>query len=167
MPAISLTMRAAMQAERTDEVAVALVTITHPDLDAPVRLSSDPTRRLSHDPLTYGTVSRGETYPFVLVSVVIPDERKGSPPASQIVLENVASDMVALVRSISTPGQVKIEVVTAARPDDVERTFDGLDIVKAGYDAERVTLDVSRELFANEPWPSQRMTRQRFPGLHK
>lgn len=167
MPTISLTMRTAMQAERTEEIAVALVTITHPDLDEPVLLSSDPTERLSSDPLIYGTVSRGQRYPFVLVSVVIPDERKGSPPSSQIVLENVASDMVALIRSISTPGQVKIEVVRASEPDQVERTFDGLDIVKASYSAENVTLDVSRELFANEPWPSQRMTRQRFPGLHK
>lgn len=167
MPTISLTMRSAMQAERTEEVAVALVTITHPDLDEPVRFSSDPTQRLSSDPLAYGTVSRDETYPFVLVSVVLPDERRASAPAAQIVLDNVASDMAALIRSITSPAQARIDVVTAARPDEVERTFDGFDITKAGYDAERVTLDVSLELFLNEPWPSQRMTKSRFPGLHK
>ncbi len=51
MAIIPLTVRRAMYAEHSEECEVALVTITHPDLDAPVRVSSDPTERLSVEPL--------------------------------------------------------------------------------------------------------------------
>ena len=167
MPVLSLSLREALNAERSDEVAVALVTITHPDLDAPVLLSSDPTQRITIDPLVYGTVSNGESYLFVLMSVVIPDDIKGQTPRSQLVLENVTSDMAALCRSFVSPADVRIDIVAASQPDVIERTFLGMRIVKASIDAEHVTLDVTREPFTNEPFPSQRMTRQRFPGLHK
>jgi hypothetical protein len=62
---VSLNVRVAANAEHASEVPVALVTITHPGLDAPVRLSSDPTSRLSADPLRYGTYHRGDVYEFV------------------------------------------------------------------------------------------------------
>ncbi len=156
-----------MHAEATDEVAVALVTITHDDLDTPIRLSSDPTERISLDPLAYGTRTRTDVFYFVLMSVIIPDESRGTPARSQLVLENVTSDMVALVRSIVSPAKCRIDIVAASNPDMIERTYDDLEITKASYDADRVTLEVGLENFANEPWPSQRMTKSRFPGLHK
>ena len=167
MPEISLTMRRAFNAERTDETAVALVTITHDDLDAPLRLSSDPTQRIASDPLTYGTVSNGETFAFILMSAIVPDESRQSPPKSQLVLENVASDMVALIRSFTTPAQARIDIVAASAPDFIERSFVGMDVRHASYDDARVTIDLSREAFTSEPWPSQHMTKSRFPGLHK
>ena len=167
MPQLSLSLRETLYAERSDEVAIALVTITHPDLDAPVLLSTDPTQRITIDPLVYGTISREEIYYFVLMSVAIPDEMRGAAPRSQLILENVTSDMAKVVRSFTTPADVRIEIVTATTPDQVERTFIGMRIVKASIDTSQVTLDITREPFTNEPWPSQRMTKQRFPGLHK
>lgn len=163
----SLTLRHAMFAENTGEVAVVLATITHPDLVAPVRLSSDPTERLSDDPLVYGTVSNGETFEFVMMSAVLPDQQRGQSPRAAIVLENVDRDSVALLRSITTPMRVKFDLVLASAPDAIEESYTDLRAAKAGYDADRITLDISREPFTAEPWPAGKMTQGRLPGMHR
>ncbi len=165
MPIISLTMRTSAYAEQTDAVAVVLAKITHPNLVAPVYLSSDPTQRLLTDPLVYGTISNGIQYLFVLMTAIIPDEHREGPPKTQLVLENVESDMAKVIRSFTSYASVDLSVVMASNPNFVERSFTNMQIVKASYDADRVTLDISREPFTQEPWPSARMTRARFPGL--
>lgn len=161
---LSLTFRAALASQTTDVVPVVLATITHPQLSTPVRLSSDPTRRLSADPLQYGTLSRGEQFLFALMTAVWPDDKEGEPPGSQLIFENVASDQVALIRQMIGPASVTLEIVTAQAPDHVEAEFAGLLTVEASYDAHQVTLSLSREALLNEPWPCDAMTRDRFPG---
>lgn len=165
--AISLTLRHAMYAENTGEVPVVLATITHPELDAPVRLSSDPTQRLSVDPLVYGTVSNGEPFEFVMMSPVLPDQQRGQSPRAALAFENVDRDSVALLRSITTPMRVRLDLVLASAPDAIEESYTDLRAVRAGYDADRITLDISREPFTAEPWPSGKMTQARMPGLHR
>jgi hypothetical protein len=95
---VSITARAAFQAAQMDDVAVMLAIISHPTLSAPIFLSSDPTERLSLDPLVYGTRHQGSDYPFVLMSAVLPDDQDKSPPKTTLKFENVSSDMVAAIR---------------------------------------------------------------------
>ena len=61
MRVLSLNFREAIFGPESGEVPIFLLTITHPDLDEPVYLTTDATERLGTDPLTYGTVSRGVT----------------------------------------------------------------------------------------------------------
>jgi hypothetical protein len=161
----SLTMRQAMAGASTDEVPVILVTIRHPDLDAPVRLSSDPTERLSFEPLVYGTVSQREAYSYVLMAARVPDSRERAAPRTSLVFENVDADMVSVIRSVVTPATVDLALVLASQPDVIEARWTDLFVVAATYDAERVTLDISREPYTSEPWPAGRITPARFPGL--
>lgn len=165
MKTYSLSMRQAMTGASTDEVPVILVTIRHPNLAAPVRLSSDPTERLTLEPLTYGTVSQRETYLYVLMAARVPDSRERAAPRTSLVFENVDADMVATVRSVVTPATVDLALVLASQPDVIEARWTDLFVVAATYDAERVTLDISREPYTSEPWPAGRITPGRFPGL--
>lgn len=57
MRRISLNARLAHESEASAEIEVALFTIEHPLLPAPIRLSTDNTERLTDDPPTYGTRS--------------------------------------------------------------------------------------------------------------
>lgn len=165
---LSPSLRRALHAQQTDEAAAVLAVITHPDLDAPVRLSSHPGLvPLTIDPLTYGLVSGGETYPFALMSVSLPDDKEGSIPKAQMVFENVDRDSVALIRSISSPPTLSLHVVAVSSPDVVEVSYTGLQATSASYDESKVTLDMSREGMTGEPWPVDRMTRARFPGLYR
>jgi uncharacterized protein DUF1833 len=164
---LSLTARTAFNAERTDEVSVVLVTITHADLEEPIRLSSDPTVRLSDDPLRYGTRHQGAEYEFVLVSAVLPDDREGQPIGVTLAFENVARDMASIARAVVTPAQADIVLVLASSPDEIEEAYTGLRAVRGTYDAARVTFEFSRQLATKKPWPAHRMTQNRFPGLFR
>src|SRR4051794_30067324 len=103
MRTLSLNLRQALFAPESGLVPVFLLTITHPDLAVPIRLSSDPTTELSSDPQVLGTTSRGNDYLFIGATVSIPDEKDKSPPGSKLVLSNIDRSIIPLVRSISSP----------------------------------------------------------------
>jgi hypothetical protein len=167
MPSFSLSFREAFNAESTDVEPIVLVELT-PDGGETRYLSSHPTQRLSADPLRYGTVSTGVTYDFVLMSMAWPDDQDASPPATSLVFANVAEDMAAVARGV-TPGRqadVVLKLVMTSDTDFVEESY----IMKATgatYDAQRVSLSVAREPIEMEPYPAQRMTKQRFPGQYR
>lgn len=166
MASISLNARLNANAGATDQVPIMLVTITNAGLADPVYLSSDPTQRMSADPLAYGTVSNGITYPFVIMSAILPDDQDASPPKTTLVFENVDRDMAAALRATTAPATIEIAVVLSGTPDVVEAHFTKLRGVQGTYDANQVSYDISREPFTSEPMPAGRMTASRFPGLH-
>src|SRR5215203_1946511 len=120
---LSLDFRAAMNAQETGEVPVSLLTITHEDLVEPLRISSDPTARLTTDPLQYGTVSRGETYLYIPFQLSLPEDSEEAGPQAQLILQDIDRELIPLIRSASTPPQVLMEIVLASAPDDVEIEF--------------------------------------------
>ena len=173
MRLVSLNARQMLAAEASDEIEVLLFSIEHPDLEAPIRLSSDNTERLSEDPLLYCTRStwrdadpETEPYLFLMVSAVLPSDLDDAPASAQFVLENLDSEMVTLLRSFQAPPTVHMAVVLASSPDLVEAEWTGLKLTAAEIDAGSITLSLSREEIEGEYWPTGRMTRLRFPGLH-
>lgn len=163
---ISLTARGAIQDQHSAEVFVLLATITHPALSAPVRLSSDPTIRISTDPLIYGTRRLGEVYPFVWMAAVLPDDRAEDVPRVSLAFANVGTDMAAPFRQVTSPARVDLTVVLSSTPDIAELEIPKLRAVRASYDGSQVVLEVSGEPFASLALPFHRMTADRFPGLH-
>lgn len=174
MRRVSLNARTAFDGAGTDEVEVALVAIEHGDLDAPVRLSTDPTERLTTDPLVYGTRSTWygsdpatEPFQFFLGAAELPGDQEDVPPAAALILENVDPGLAALLRSITTPARVHLAVVLAASPDVIEAEFRDLQVIEAGGDAGEVRLTVSRAPIEEETVPMDRFTKARFPGLFR
>lgn len=173
MRRLSLNARQMQDASVTDELYVVLFEITHPELPAPVRLSTDNTERLQVEPVIYGTRSnwRGanplsEPYLWVIASAVLPGDLDDTPASATVALENLDQEMVRLVRSFTSPANVAMAVVLASSPDQVEAEYEDLLIMSADIDAGEIQLSISREEIENEFFPSGRMTRDRFPGLH-
>lgn len=172
MRRLSLNARTAHDAAATDEVEVVLMRISHPDLETPVRLSTDPTERISVEPLVYGTRSTwaggavDTPYLFVIASAVLPDDQEDAPPVATIALEVVDRDMAAVLRSTTTRATVDVATVLASSPDEVESEWWGLELIGVDGDAGEIRLQVGREPLDQEPWPARRMTREAFPGLH-
>jgi hypothetical protein len=174
MRRVSLNARRAFDAQLSDQVEVALFRFEHSALAAPVLLSTDPTVRLGTDPLTYGTRSAwmgadpaSEPYLFVLASAEIPGDQEDAPAAGGLVLENVTNDIATQLRAIGTRATVHMAVVLAATPDVVEVEFRNLKLISAEGDASEVSLAISRQPIEEEYAPMDRMTRDRFPGLHR
>lgn len=165
MRILSLNLREALFAQETGEVPIFLLTITHPLLADPIRLSTDPTAQLSTDPLVYYTASRGNNFLYAAVDITLPNEEDRSPPTSKLILQNVTRDLIPLARSISTPASVMIETVLASAPDTVEITFPAMDMVNLTYNAATLTFDLSIDAMVTEPFPADTFSPAYFPGL--
>lgn len=173
MRRVSLNARMMQDELTSDEVYVVLFEIIHPDLPAPIRLSTDNAERIQTDPVIYGTRSawRGadpltDPYLWIVASAVLPGDQDDAPAAATIALENLDQDMVRLVRSFTTPATVAMGVVLASSPDLIEAEWTDLMIMSADISAGEIVLAISREEIENEYFPAGRMTRDRFPGLH-
>lgn len=164
---VSLTFRTAARAMGTDVVPIVLAIVTHPELDAPLRLSSDPTVRTSDEPLTYGTHHQGQTYDFVLMGAQLPDDVDGASPSTSLTFENVDKDMVGLLRSITTTATIELRLVLSTALDVIEEQYLDFRATLIRGDADKVTVDISREYLGAYNWPYARMTASRFPGLHR
>lgn len=170
---LSITLRQAIFAEQTDRVAVVLITFSHPDLVEPIRISTDPTQRISEDPLIYGTISRGNTFVFVPVNAIYPDDQDESAPRAKLSMDNISiaglqegvfrvSDLLQLA---PTPASVLIEVVLSSTPEFVEVDWDELQMTRATFNFQEVQIEMSMDNFATEPFPSGMFTPGTFPTL--
>ena len=176
MRRVSITARTAVDATASDEVEVMLIRISHPDLEEPILVTSDPTTRISIDPPIYGTKSTWAgavtpaeqlTYLFTFVSAMLPDDLEDQPQAATVVLEVLDHDMAAVVRSTNRRATVDMAVVLASTTDLVEAEYLGLALVSAEGDAGEIKLTISRDPITSEPWPARRMTRNVMSGLHR
>lgn len=165
MRSLSLNFRRASMAQESGEVAVFLLTITHPTLAQPILLSTDATTRITTDPLVYGIVSRGQTYLYAGLTLQLPDEQDGAAPAAKLVIENITRDLIPMARSIQTPAQVKIECVLASAPDDVEITMPSFDMTNLQYDMATLQFDLTMDALTTVPFPSGTFGPANFPAL--
>jgi hypothetical protein len=210
---VPITFRNAVFSQQMSDVPVVLLRATHPDLSEPIRVSSDPTKRMSvqlgytapmpssfislssqlsssmadqtsndlwnnwfwggqtqyeTDPtLLWGTEFQGDNYLFVWMSAAVPGEEEDSSPGTKIVLEDVEHQVGDLLRSFSTPATVTLTLISAAAPDIIIRQWIDLKTIQAQGDAERCTVEISREPFNGEPSPLGRFTKRFFPGMHR
>lgn len=171
---VSLNARKAYEAQSSKEVEVVLITIEHDELDEPVRLSTDPTERLSEDPLIYCTRSslmdadpETEPYLFLLAEVELPSDLEDAPAEARLILANLDASISNLLRSFLTPARVSVAVVLSTSPDLAEVLFTGLLLTGADGDASEISLTITRLPIEDESWPKDRMTKERFPGLHR
>lgn len=165
MRTLSLNFREAMHAQQTDVVPIVLLLIEHPDLDEPVRLSSDPTTRIEDSPPLYGTVSQGETWLFLPFQLVWPDEKDDAAPVQKLQIENIDRGLVTLLRNTITPALVQAFIVLSNALDDVEIEGAPFDLTSADYDANTITMTLNIDALAVEPFPSGSFTPAAFPGL--
>jgi hypothetical protein len=173
MKRVSLNTRRAQDATASVEVELFLLEINHPELDAPIRLSTDNTERLSSDPLYYGTRSnwRGAdpvTQPFlwVVASLVLPSDSQDDAGEAQIILDVLDAKYAELLRSFTDMATVHIAGVLASTPDVIEQEALDLQLTVAEIADTEITLTLGRQDIAFELYPAGRMTRSKFPGLH-
>lgn len=162
--ALSPGFLAALYAQESEEVVVCLLTVNHPDLDAPIRLSSDPTTRISDDPLIYATYSRSEEFLYLPFEFTLPDDKSDSPPRVQLALDNTERSLVGVLRSFSTPASITVELVLASDPDAVEVELPSLQLSDVTIE-DRISATLVADPLINEPHPAGQFTPGSFPGL--
>lgn len=167
MRTLSLDMRRAMTAEQTGALPIWLLTVEHPDLPAPIRLSSDATARLSVEPLVYGTVSRGHEYLYVGLTAQVPEDRAEASPALTIGIEGASDQVRQILEATTAPAAATLELVMEAAPDVVEDAYGGFRVIAGSYDQAKGQITLGLPDLSVEPWPAGRFVPSYFPGLFR
>ena len=142
-PDAALSAVAELSAESTDTAWLVLLTLDHPDLDGEVI-------RVTNDGVP--TISNGLVYSPFPFATILPDDVEGRPPQGQIQIDNVTQEIIAVLRGLTSPATLTIQIVRSINPDIVEYEWTGLDWSSSGYDKGVITgtlsmLDLSQEEF--------------------
>lgn len=154
-PVLSSAMLQGMMASRTGACPLVLITIDHADLPTPLYVTSD---RVPTD-------SRGHTFVPCPFHVTLPDDVSDAPPQATLSIDNVERDVVAVLRQLTTPPTVTLEVVLASTPDTVERGPYQLTLRRAGWNTLILSGELGYEALLDEAASSERFTPNLYPGL--
>lgn len=142
-------------ARETTVATIVLLTIDHPSLDAPIRVSSD----------AVDTVSRLETfiaYPFALK---LPDDEEDTQARASLSIDNVGRGIIAALRGATgAPPTVLIEIVKSTNWDEVEATITGFVLGNAKYDVLTISGELIFDTRLNEACPAGSFTPGFFPN---
>lgn len=134
--------------------------------------TSTTTDEISYDTYTtndedilYGVISRSEKYLYIPMQITLPDESDGKAPRATITFHNITGHLTPLIRTISSPIPIKIEIILASNPDEVEVSFAELYIMAVSYNKDQVVGEISTMAVDREPFPQHNFTPLYFPGL--
>lgn len=165
---ISQRARIAVSSEVSPLVKVFLLTISHKDLDEPIRVSSDATVRLreTQDMVLYGTISNGVEYLYAGFEAALLNDEAGAIPQVQITIPNAHRSIIEAIETMgSGPVACDLQMVFADTPDIVEIHIWGLELGEITYDESSITGTLSRDMLFNEPFPSRSFTPAEWPFL--
>jgi hypothetical protein len=174
MRLFSLNARAAYDAATTDEVEVVLFRFEHASLVTPLHFSTDPTERISTEPLAYGTRStwmcadpQSEPFLFILAAAEVPGDMEDGPATGVIVMDNIDAGIIDVLTSFTDRATCHMAVVLASSPDAIEAEFRDLKLIAHSADTGEISLQLSRVPIEQESVPMDRMTKERFPGIYR
>lgn len=156
MRSVSPEFMQTVLARETSVVVACLLTIDHPDLSTPIRLTND----------SIDTTSRGETFLAYPFKITLPDDSDDTQSRAKIIIDNVGRALVNIFRSgVGARPQVTIELVKSTDWDVVEIAITGYIITEVSIsDVIECTLNFDSRI--NEFCPAGRFTPGFFPGVH-
>lgn len=157
----------AMFAAETGYYPILLLTISHPAMATPLYVSSDATQRLSvtDTDIVYGTVSRGTNFIYLPLTLALPLDSDEEAPRTSISLDNIDRSLVPIIRSLTSPPVITIELVMSCSVNVVEASFPDFDMTSIHYDALVITGTLSLDMLVTEPFPAGTFTPSQFPGI--
>lgn len=152
---VSSVLLDAIYKEGTERVFIVLIEISHSDLDAPLRFTSD----------GQDTVSNGVTYQAYPFNITLPTDDDGAQPTATFRIANVDKRIVEAVRSLTTAPTFKIWVVLDDNPNRVERGPWKMSLEDFRYDANEVSARITVPSLLSEPFPANTYNTVDYPGL--
>jgi Domain of unknown function (DUF1833) len=144
---LSLVAAMAAYAQETKEVVLALITLSHPDLDDDYRATNN----------TVAIVSRGNVYSPTPFDVTLsPDEADRLNPVT-LTISNILPDIMRAVRTVNGPPGLVVECIVASDPDAplFAQTYK---VSRVEGDDTKITGTLIFDDVFNEPYPFERFT---------
>lgn len=132
-----------------------LVTLSHSTFVSDIRLVNN----------TVDIVSRGNTYLAFPVSIILPTDDGETSREVSIEFDNVSRELINELRTVTDSIDVKLEMVLASLPDEVQIELAELKIYTVAYTKTKVSAKLIVDNFLNTEMTSERYTTTNFPGL--
>ena len=152
---VSAVLREAIYRGRTERVFIVLVQITHDDATGTIRVTSD----------GQDTVHAGDTYQSRPFRITIPDDVEDKQPSARLTIGNLDQNLVATIRSITSPAEVTVTVVLDDDPNRVERGPWVMQLVDVSYNIDTLRGTLVGPNLLSEPFPGNTYNTVEYPGL--
>ncbi len=146
---------AALMAQHTNEAFILLLTLTYVPTGEVFRAALN----------TENVVSNGQVFTATYFDISLPETGDKAPQGAQITIDNVDQRMIGLLRSITVPLQVMLQLVLGATPDVVEMEITDLVLREADWDASTITGTLSSEDPLNQAFPAHFYDPRSFQGI--
>lgn len=157
MTQVSLAAMQAMFAPETEQVFLACLTISHPDMATPIRVVND-----KQDLVRSAGTFIG--YPF---DAPLPNSQDDQLPQVQIRIDNVDPTILNQLRALDRDDDITVtlEIVMASSPDTVEAGPFDFTLKDTSFDVASITGTLAYEDILNEVFPKDTFTPTNAPGL--
>jgi hypothetical protein len=152
---LSPELLAQLYGQESNDPFLLLVTLSHVDFISTQRLVNN-----SED-----IISNGNTYTAFPMRITLPVDDGEASKEVGIIFDNVGRDLIDEIRSITSPISVKIEMVLASIPNQVQITLDGLRIVNITYNRSTISAKLIMDDFLNTSMTSEQYTPSLYPGI--
>ena len=151
---ISAAGTAELAAQECGTAWLALLTLEHPELDAPIRITSD----------AVTTTSNGFSFQPFPFEVTLPEDVEGGRRRRSCASTTPRRRSSALLRGLTTAPSLKIEIVRSATPNVIEREWSGLEWRSSQYDIGAITGMLTVDDLALEGVPLRHFRRPLSKG---
>lgn len=83
----------------------------------------------------------------------MPDDVEGRAPQAQLTIDNTSQTLITLLRGLTSPPALTIQIVRATDADTIEREWSGLEWRASTYDVGFITGQLGVEDLATEEFP--------------
>ena len=128
-----MAIDAVVNAQTTDVALLWLITVTDPSSNVVLRGVNN----------LRDVTSRGDVYTAFPFDLVLPPDTGDRPQNLQLSVANVGRELIQVLRGQLAPPRVKLELITSAAPNTVEKALDFFTVRNATYDAMAISFTLS------------------------
>jgi hypothetical protein len=139
-----------------DDVAIVLLKISHPDLNADINVCT----------AGESIHSNGEWYMHYPFDIALPQDNQDAPVA-QITIGNVDRRIGQAVEALTTSPSIAMQIVSDVDPDEVFYDWQNFEFANVDWDGLSVKGDLKIRSYNNEPWPKIKVRPSNFPNLYR
>jgi Domain of unknown function (DUF1833) len=152
---LSPELLAQLFGQTSDDPFLTLATLSHPSFASDIRLVNN----------TKDIVSRGQTFRAFPMNVRLPVDDGETAREFNLELDNASLELIEEIRSVTTAINIKLEMILASIPDEVQISQEDLTIVSLNYNKNRIVAKISMDSFLNVEMTSERYGPTNFPGV--
>jgi len=152
---LSAELLAQLYYQESNDPFLILLTLSHESFPSDIRLVNN----------SVDIVSRTLTYTAFPMKIKLPMDDGESAREISIEFDNVSLELLNEIRTVTTSIDVKIEMVLASIPNDVQIEINDLKIQTVSYNKDTISARLFLDGFLNTEMTSEKYLPENFPGL--